>query len=331
MKKWMGMLVALLMMLAWGTCALAQWATVNNPNPGDRLNLRAKPSVDAISYGKYYNGTQVEILSGPNNGWYRVRVGLNNGICEIEGYMMARYLAVGDAAARVRDERPTVVLSQNSGERIRLLDFRSGSCMGYAKNGEKATVLGVGTEYLHVVTASGNTGMVQADLATPRLSYSGEETGATLYAGNAVVANPNPGDRLNLRAKPSKDAISYGKYYNGTQVEILSGPNNGWYRVRIAQTELEGYMAERYVATGEAAAKVRDMRPMVTVSDPKRDGVPLLGFHTGSCVGKAKNGTMVTVLGVGTEYLHVMTANGDTGLIDKELATPKIKYSENEK
>lgn len=331
MKKWLSLLATLLMMLSFGASALAQWAVVNNPNPEDRLNLRAKPSTDAISYGKYYNGTQVEILSGPSNGWYRVRVGLGNGICEIEGYMKARYLAVGDAAASVRDARPTVALSQSDGKRIRLLDFHTGSCVGFADHGEKVTVLGVGTEYLHVVTAAGDIGMVKAELATPKIGFSGEEDDEIVHTGIAVVNNPNPADRLNLRAKPSSDAISYGKYYNGTQVEILSGPDHGWYRVRIVQTELEGYMAERYLATGEAAAKVKDMRPIVTVSDTKRDDVRLLGFYTGRCVGKVENDTAVTVLGIGTEYLHVMTPNGDNGLIDKELATPKIKYSENEK
>ena len=67
--------------------ASAEWATVCNANPSDRLNLRAEASSEAISYGKYYNGTQVELLSGPKNGWYRVRVGAGNGVCDVEGYM----------------------------------------------------------------------------------------------------------------------------------------------------------------------------------------------------------------------------------------------------
>lgn len=38
-------------------------ATVNNPNPADRLNLRAKPSTTSTSLGKYYSGTVVDILA----------------------------------------------------------------------------------------------------------------------------------------------------------------------------------------------------------------------------------------------------------------------------
>lgn len=34
----------------------------------------------------------------------------------------------------------------------------------------------------------------------------------------AVVSNPNPQDRLNLREQPSEAAASLGKYYNGVVV-----------------------------------------------------------------------------------------------------------------
>ena len=40
----------------------SDWATVSNPNPADRLHLRAEPSRDAASLGKYYNGTPVQVL-----------------------------------------------------------------------------------------------------------------------------------------------------------------------------------------------------------------------------------------------------------------------------
>lgn len=173
MKKSMAALILLALLVMISASALAaQWATVNNPNPADRLNLRAKPSTQSISYGKYYNGTKVQILSGPNSGWYRVRVGLGNGISEVEGYMKARYLVVGDAAAGVADARPVITLEDDEAEYIRLLDFHTGSNVGKVRSGEQVTVLGVGSKFLHVVTAGGDTGMVPVEMASPRLYFS---------------------------------------------------------------------------------------------------------------------------------------------------------------
>lgn len=167
MKRRIIGLLALWMLLLCAH-ASAEWATVCNAKSSDRLHLRAEASSSAISYGKYYNGTQVQILSGPKNGWYRVRVGTGNGVCEIEGYMMAKYLAVGNAA--VQDARPRVTLSSSSGS-VLLRDFHTGSCVGKVQSGTQVTVLGVGTKYLHVLTDNGECGLVLVDCATPRLEF----------------------------------------------------------------------------------------------------------------------------------------------------------------
>lgn len=171
MKRVLVFVLALAMVLVAVSASALTWATVSNPNAADRLNLRAKPSQDAISYGKYYSGTQVQILSGPSDGWYRVRVGTGNGIGELEGYMMAKYLVTGERASQTRDMRPTVTLKSRDGSRIKLLNFFDGSCMGRVSSGTRATVLGVGTKYIHVVTEGGSTGFVEAELAEPRLYY----------------------------------------------------------------------------------------------------------------------------------------------------------------
>ena len=44
----------------------------------------------------------------------------------------------------------------------------------------------------------------------------------SLFLGTAVVKNPDPQDRLNLREQPSETAASLGKYYNGVVVQSLS-------------------------------------------------------------------------------------------------------------
>lgn len=49
--------------------AAEQSCTVNNPNPEDRLHLRSRPSTQAKSLGKYYNGVQAIVLTEEKNGW----------------------------------------------------------------------------------------------------------------------------------------------------------------------------------------------------------------------------------------------------------------------
>lgn len=64
-------------------------ALVCNPNPDDRLHLRAEPDTAAISKGRFYNATPVKIL-GITGEWAHVQLDEHN-----EGYMMRKYLAIG--------------------------------------------------------------------------------------------------------------------------------------------------------------------------------------------------------------------------------------------
>ena len=84
----------------------AGWAVVSNPNPEDRLHLRAKPDKKADSLGKFYNGTPVIILE-TEGAWSHVRIGLQG----LEGWMMTEYLAVGDTMDAVAAAWPELMLS----------------------------------------------------------------------------------------------------------------------------------------------------------------------------------------------------------------------------
>lgn len=79
------------------------WAMVNNPDPKDRLHLRAAPSRQAASYGKYYSGTPVRVLEQKGD-WAKVRIGGR------EGWMMAEYLAFDDDMALVEIAAPWLML-----------------------------------------------------------------------------------------------------------------------------------------------------------------------------------------------------------------------------
>ena len=79
------------------------WATPNNPNPADRLHLRAEADRSAASLGKYYNGTPIQVITCGDE-WTKVDV------CGTQGYMMTRYLAFGEDMAAVAGAAPAMQL-----------------------------------------------------------------------------------------------------------------------------------------------------------------------------------------------------------------------------
>lgn len=59
-----------------------------------------------------------------------------------------------------------------------------------------------------------------------------------------MVISDDLRNRLNLRQSPHKDSASLGKYFSGTQVEILA-EEGSWYKVRVDFQE--GWMVKQYV------------------------------------------------------------------------------------
>ena len=84
-------------------------------------------------------------------------------------------------------------------------------------------------------------------------------------SGWAVVNNPNPADRLHLRAAPDRDAKSLGRFYNRTPVQVV-GSEGEWTEVIIGEEGLTGWMMTEYLAFGEdmdavACAFPQDVEP----------------------------------------------------------------------
>ena len=72
----------------------ADYALVHNPDPEDRLHLRAAPDKGAHSYGKFYNRTPVRVLERGNT-WTKVQIGRGGAV--MTGYMMTKFLAFDEA------------------------------------------------------------------------------------------------------------------------------------------------------------------------------------------------------------------------------------------
>ena len=150
MKRIMLVLMAMWMLCscAWAGAPESEWAVVNNPDPEDRLNLRAEPSRASSSLGKYFNGVLVKVLERMGDGWAHVRVG------ETEGYMMTDYLT--DSAKMtvvVEPVLPVAIVSNPFADAQGLLekpDSADVTLMVTLRNGTEVTVLGLTDQRAHV-------------------------------------------------------------------------------------------------------------------------------------------------------------------------------------
>lgn len=88
----------------------------------------------------------------------------------------------------------------------------------------------------------GTYGLYCAYFSPADLILTREHTGDSRTFG--LVVNPDPRDRLHLRAEPKRGSESLGKFYTGTQVEILDETGD-WYHVRVGFDE--GYMMREFV------------------------------------------------------------------------------------
>ncbi|MBQ9299381.1 MAG: SH3 domain-containing protein [Clostridia bacterium] len=94
--------------------------------------------------------------------------------------------------------------------------------------------------------------------------------GAVDSSGWAVVNNPNPADRLNLRTQAATSADSYGKFYNGTPVRVLD-TRGDWCQVLIGKDGLTGWMVRKYLAFDTRASAVEPAFPWLMVKEGYED------------------------------------------------------------
>lgn len=87
---------------------------------------------------------------------------------------------------------------------------------------------------------------------------------APFSAGDwALVHNPDPADRLNLRTEPNTTSKTRGKYYNGTPVKLLSGRHNGFVQVDILG--VTGWMKEDFISYETSTAVIPMAGPQLHV------------------------------------------------------------------
>jgi len=207
---------------------------VNNPSADEMLALRAEPSPNGKSLGSFANGSCFQWL-GEQDGWTQVRQG------DTEGYLPTQSLMRMDPCQQLAVPLYARPLHNNpSVTRMKLFSFPSESAL--SQDLDPSAILRiqkvVGSWY-QVETEGMNGFLPAAGLLTAGLWKDSSQYGI------AIVNNPNQRDRLHLRAEPSRQSQSLGRFFNGTQVEWLDGELGEWLKVRIG--DIAGYMMAEYL------------------------------------------------------------------------------------
>ena len=280
------------------------------------LNLRREASTSAKVLGKYDDGTPCVILDRAGD-WYDVSVGGQT------GYFLTRYISTRSGA--VYSDKLGMVISPNK-ENVHL---RSGPGKNYSSIGSipgctyvmvlqqgngwwKVAVNGrvgfMSTDYLragHIRLSEG-----EALCAKAANSASGSSSSSTpsQQATYAVVNNPNPRDKLNLRSKASTRGTSLGKYANGTVVTMIS-QGDQWCKVKTPDGKT-GYMMTDFLSipTSGTSSSTRIVRhPQGTYVNLRSSG-----SKSARVLVQVPHGATVVVLSEGKTWTKVRY-NGYTG------------------
>lgn len=142
-------LCALFLLALALTCPLAAnaeegVATVKNPTPTSRLNLRAAPSADAEVLMQYYSGVQVKVLDRPAPEWVEVSVGADPGA--LHGFMASAYLVFEED----EDLTPLPVYAPGTPWTLFAAPAFDAATLARLKGPDQGAVLGLSKHWLHV-------------------------------------------------------------------------------------------------------------------------------------------------------------------------------------
>lgn len=285
------------------------FAFINNPNPADRLHLRAKPSVNAKSLGKYYNGAYITPLEQRGD-WVRVRVG--RGTACLEGWMQKKFLYLGTTPPEVIPEfaMPLYMSTQS----MKLYQApRKEAKTRMLRGGQNVYLMGFSNQWWHVVLidheGDAESAFVPADTKYLRpLKCPSEKN-------EVYISNPDEKDRLHLRESPSEKSRSLGKYYNGTVGELITFSDDGRW-VCVALYGRIGWMMRKFVmmdGDGQNPCKYGIPTVQITLD------TPLYDEPKAPCPSQKRlsQGMRVNVLGiVDATWLHV-ESDGTYGFVER--------------
>ena len=218
-------------------------AVVNNSNTDDTLNLYAGPSETHAILGEYPNGTTAEIL-GTEGAWSHVRLGDGT-----EGHMLCEYLFLMENFqtqeinwGRCKQSTPVYIYSY---------PMEDAPCKPIEWNVTMHIDEVFGVWYKVVYENKPGYVLCQNFEITNNKKFRYDYDGPQY----AVVTNPSQHEQVHLYKKPYAKAESFGRYVNGTQVEVVGSPGEGWLQVRVDGKE--GYMIERFLTLIQRGMAIR--------------------------------------------------------------------------
>lgn len=163
--------------------------------------------------------------------------------------------------------------------------------------------------------------------ALPCLGEEKEDEPEYDFPITAVVVNPKPEERLNLRAEPDKDSATKGKFYTGVELEVTD-IEDGWAKVSIGGGAAEGYMLTDYLKLEARRKHVTPAMPEITVThaggkklyDERKSGA--------ACLGTLKPGAKVKVLAVTSDdWLLIETVDGGCAYMKNGGTSPVVTFA----
>jgi hypothetical protein len=215
-------------------------ALANPENSKERVEILTMPKASAVSKGSVECGWYLDVMEQAG-AFYKVSLhfpGMDGGE---EGYVPVAQVQMVDYLQGLFE--PVRVMALPGRDSVPGFGYES------VPAGEKGKPIPLPQGHsLAVTKQSGQTFWAEMDSGGYLLV---KVSDVTLFAREipqgkryGVVISGDTRDRLHLRNRPSKAGESLGKFFSGTQVDIL-GEEGNWYKVRVGFDE--GYMMKEFV------------------------------------------------------------------------------------
>ena len=219
-----------------------RYAILNPENARDHVKIYPQPNANTEPFGSFDSGSTVTMVDY-RDGWYQVwwRRDCDEGA--MDGWVKQEELLLcdnGEPLFQIASIRPkdSSVYFMNNGPCLLPYDQPKKRL----PEGDALTFIGMEGQWVMAARMDEEWGFSFVYLYPSDLLYTRQYTGDSLRYG--IVISDDARDRLNLREEPDRSSKSIGKYFSGTQVEIL-GEEGDWYRVRVDFRD--GWMMKEFV------------------------------------------------------------------------------------
>lgn len=150
----------------------------------------------------------------------------------------------------------------------------------------------------------------------------GAKAGLTDNYATCVIWNDKPENRLHLRAVPSRNADSLGKYYTGVTVDMLWQEKHvdGWRKVSVAGQV--GWMNTDYLSfasNGNYSGYLPPLRRVTGAVGGEGANMRESADKGAAVIRRLPNGTPAEILGVSDDWGHIRLKDGTIGWMQLRL------------